>query len=88
MPSTEFSSLCKSLLLYSLDHRETPVSTHAPIITIIPVLFPNLKIKMDLQKSSAVYWLSRSFIYGKKLEDVDINGFIKALTLLFSTTTG
>lgn len=88
MPSPEFASLCKSLLLYSLDHRETPVSTHAPIMTIIPALFPNLEIKMDLRKSSAVYWLSRSFIYEKKLEDVDINGFINALTLLFSTTTG
>ena len=88
MPTIEFSALCKSLLLYSFDHHETSVSTHAPIMTIIPVLFPNLEIKMDLEKSSAVYWLSRSFIYGKKLEDVDINGFINALTFLFSTTTG
>ena len=88
MPSVEFAALCKSLLLYSLDHRETPSSTHAPIMSIIPVLFPNLEIKMDLEKSSAVYWLSRSFIYGKKLEDIDINGFINALTFLFTTTTG
>lgn len=88
MPSPEFSSLCKSLLLYSLDHRETPVSTHAPIMTIIPVLFPNLEIKMDLEKASAVYWLSYTFIYGKSIDDVDINGFINALTFLFSTTTG